>query len=107
MMFDGPNLNFTFNFLQNFKTPYLCKFLSYDNDQIMKKYLFLSENLIFIILLARAHYRARCAPCQMPHKCHFWLLFKVYEAARGLAARANFWRAPSDRKSKMQHFMYL
>ena len=76
------------NFIPNFKILYLCEFLSYDNDQIMKKYLFLSENLIFIILLARAHYRARCAPCQMPQKCHFWLILKVHEVAREVAARA-------------------
>ena len=61
--------------------------------------------------LEGVRYRARCAPCQMPHKCHFWLLFKVCEATRALGARAsacaNFWPAPSDRKSKMQNFMYL
>ena len=65
----------------------------------------------FYDFLVRAHYRARCAPCQMPQKCHFWLIFKVHEVARGVAARASarakFWRTPSDRTSQKQHFMYL
>ena len=53
---------FIFHFPSNFEVLYLCEFLSYDNDQIMKKYLFWLKNMIFIFLLARAHFRARHTP---------------------------------------------
>ena len=69
------------------------------------------KNLIFIFLLTRAHFRARRAPCQIPQKCQIWLFFRVHEGARILSARASarakFWRAPIDTKSKTASFMYL
>ena len=72
---------FIFNFLQNFKTPYLCEFLSYDNDQIMKKCLFLSENLIFIILLVRAM-------SDVPQMSFLATFQSTWDCARQLLARA-------------------
>ena len=61
-----------FHFPSNFEVLYLCEFLNYDNDQIMKKHLFLLKNMILIFLLARAHSSARCAPRYILQKCGFW-----------------------------------
>ena len=63
---------FIFHFPSNFEVLYLCEFLNYDNDQIMKKHLFLLKNMILIFLLARAHSSARCAPRYILQKCGFW-----------------------------------
>ncbi len=86
---------FIFHFPSNFEVWYLCEFLNYDNDQIMKKHLFLLKNMILIFLLARAHSSARCAPRYILQKCEFWQLFRVHDAVRALGARASA-RAPMD-----------
>ena len=60
-----------FHFPSNFEVLYLCEFLRYDNDQIMKKYLFLLKNMIFVFLLARALPRALRATLYTPK---MWIL---------------------------------
>eukprot|EP00493_Phyllostaurus_siculus_P008580 UN08688 len=58
--------------LISFGPLYLCEFLNYDNDQIMKKHIFLLKNSIFIFLLAHAHSSARYAPRYILQK--MWIL---------------------------------
>ena len=58
--------NFFFNFLPNFKIAYLCEFLSYDNDRIMKKYIFMGESVFHNFIGARALPRALRAMSDAP-----------------------------------------
>ena len=51
-----------FKFFSNFKETYKSEFLSYDCNQVVKKYLNYSNNSLVKIIWARAQLRARCTP---------------------------------------------
>ena len=90
-----------FGLLPNFNICYLFEFWRYDNDPIIKKHLFLSKfSDLRFFFGARALPPALRAMISAP-KISFWIIFS------STGCCAHIWRAPSDRTSSKQHFMYL
>ena len=96
-------------FSTKFKAIYISEFLSYTNDQVVKKHLHDQENASGNISWPRAHFRARCARLKwaLGSKISNFVFFHNMSVARGARARARarpkLWNSDSSWKVEQKH----
>jgi len=96
-------------FSTKFKAIYISEFLSYTNDQVVKKHLHDQENASGNISWPRAHFRARCARLKwaLGSKISHFVFFHNMSVARGARARSRarpkLWNSDSSWKVEQKH----